>query len=132
MILRFLKISLLLSSFIFLTGFLPVPAIIGPGFTIASTGNLFKAGAQLLIDHEVKKKTGKNSLAYVKEEVVKKNNQKDLNHKLRKLVEKRVKISHEKIVKQNQQKELNKELINLVDKRIKIAHKKLKIKKINQ
>ena len=129
---RFLKISFLLSSFVFLTGFLPVPAIIGPGFTIASTGNLFKAGAQLLIDHEVKKKTGKNSLAYVKEEVVKKNTQKDLNHKLRKLVKKRIKISHEKIVKQNQQKEQNKELIHLIDKRIKIAHKKLKLHKINQ
>ena len=129
---RFLKISFLLSSFVFLTGFLPVPAIIGPGFTIASTGNLFKAGAQLLIDHEVKKKTGKNSLAYVKEEVVKKNTQKDLNHKLRKLVKKRIKISHEKIVKQNQQKEQNKELIHLIDKRIKIAHKKLKLQKINQ
>tara|TARA_B100000900_G_C20180584_1_gene553698 strand:- start:49 stop:441 length:393 start_codon:yes stop_codon:yes gene_type:complete len=129
---RFLKISFLLSSFVFLTGFLPVPAIIGPGFTIASTGNLFKAGAQLLIDHEVKKKTGKNSLAYVKEEVVKKNTQKELNHKLRKLVKKRIKISHEKIVKQNQQKEQNKELIHLIDKRIKIAHKKLKLHKINQ
>jgi len=129
---RFLKISFLLSSFVFLTGFLPVPAIIGPGFTIASTGNLFKAGAQLLIDHEVKKKTGKNSLAYVKEEVVKKNTQKELNHKLRKLVKKRIKISHEKIVKQNQQKEQNKELIHLIDKRIKIAHKKLKLQKINQ
>mgnify|MGYP001279205944 CR=1 FL=1 len=132
MIMRFLKISFLLSSFVFLTGFLPVPAIIGPGFTIASTGNLFKAGAQLLIDHEVKKKTGKNSLAYVKEEVVKKNTQKELNHKLRKLVKKRIKISHEKIVKQNQQKEQNKELIHLIDKRIKIAHKKLKLHKINQ
>tara|TARA_B100001564_G_C20209410_1_gene476562 strand:- start:113 stop:505 length:393 start_codon:yes stop_codon:yes gene_type:complete len=129
---RFLKISFLLTSFVFLTGFLPVPAMIGSGFTIASTGNLFKAGAQLLIDHEVKKKTGKNSLAYVKEEVVKKNTQKGLNQKLRKLVEKRIKISHEKLVKQNQQKEQNKELIHLIDKRIKIAHKKLKLQKINQ
>ncbi len=129
---KFLKISFLLSSFIFLTGFLPVPAMIGPGFTIVSTGNLFKAGAQLLIDHEVKKKTGKNSLAYVKEEVVKKNTQKDFNQKLRKLVIKRVKITHDNLVKQNQQKEQNKELIDLIDKRINIAHKKLKFKKINQ
>ena len=129
---KFFKISFLLTSFIFLTGFLPVPAMIGPGLTIASSGNLFKAGAQLLIDHEVKKKTGKNSIEFVKEEVVKKNTQKDLNHKLRLLIKKRVKIVHEKLVKQNQQKELNKELIQLVDKRIKIAHKKLKFKKISQ
>ena len=71
-------------------------------------------------------------MAYVKEEVVKKNTQKNLNHKLRKLVVKRVKITHEKLVKQNQQKEKNKELIDLIDKRINIAHKKLKLKKINQ
>lgn len=132
MFLRFIKIGLLLLSFVFLNGFLPVPALIGPGFTIASTGNIVKAGAQLLIDNEVKKKTGKNSLALVKEEVEKKTNQKDLNYKLRKLVEKRVMIVHEKLVKQNQQKELNKELIQLVDKRIKTAHKKFKFKKINR
>tara|TARA_B100000035_G_C20955326_1_gene533925 strand:+ start:688 stop:1086 length:399 start_codon:yes stop_codon:yes gene_type:complete len=132
MILRFLKIGLFLLSFVLLNGFLPVPALIGPGFTIASTGNIVKAGAQLIIDNEIKKKTGKNSLAYVKEEVVKKNTQKDLNYKLRKLLEKRVMIVHEKLVKQNQQKELNKELIQLVDKRIKTAHKKLNFKKINQ
>ena len=132
MILRFLKIGLFLLSFVLLNGFLPVPALIGPGFTIASTGNIVKAGAQLIIDNEVKKKTGKNSLEYVKEEVVKKNTQKDLNYKLRKLLEKRVMIVHEKLVKQNQQKELNKELIQLVDKRIKTAHKKLNFKKINQ
>ena len=129
---KFLKISLFLTAFVFLNGFLPFSTLLGPGLTVASSGNIFKAGAQLLIDYQVKKKTGKNSLAYVKEEVVKKNTQKGLNHKLRKLVEKRIKISHEKLVKQNQQKEQNKELIHLIDKRIKIAHKKLKLQKINQ
>ena len=81
----------------FLTGFLPVPAMIGPGFTIASTGNLFKAGAQLLIDHEVKKKTGKNSLSLVKESLENNGNKKDFNDKLRKLVEKRVQLTRQKL-----------------------------------
>ena len=129
---KFIKISLFLTSFVFLTGFLPFSAIIGPGLTIASSGNIVKAGAQLLIDHEVKQKTGKNSLEYVKEEVSKKNLEKDINRDLKQLVEKRVKIVHDQLNYQNKQKNLNKELIQLVKKRVQIAHKKLNLKKINQ
>ena len=60
MFFKFIKISLLITTCIFLSGFIQVAALLGPGVTIFSSGNVYRAGAQLLIDSEIKKKTGKN------------------------------------------------------------------------
>ena len=128
MILRFFKICLFLTSFVFLTGFVQVASLLGPAFTVASSGNVFKAGAQIIFDNEFKKKTGKSSLGYLKEEVSKNNYRNDINKELKSLVEYRVKITHQKIVRLNNQKELNKDILLLVEKRIKLTHKKLQKK----
>tara|TARA_X000000950_G_scaffold267597_1_gene344244 strand:- start:410 stop:763 length:354 start_codon:yes stop_codon:yes gene_type:complete len=110
-------------SFVFLTGFVQVASLLGPAFTVASSGNVFKAGAQIIFDSEFKKKTGKSSLGYLKEEVSKNNYKNDINKELKNLVEQRVKITHQKIVRQNNQKEANKDILLLVEKRIKLTHK---------
>ena len=94
---RVFKITAILLSFIFLTGFIPLVSFFGPAATIMSTGNIYKASAQFIIDQSIKKKTGKNSLTLVKEEIEKKEAQKDLNDKLRQLVEKRIKIARQKL-----------------------------------
>ena len=128
MICRFLKICLFLMSFMFLTGFVQVASLLGPVFTVASSGNVVKAGAQIIFDNEFKKKTGKSSLDYLKEEVSKNNYKTDINKELKSLVEHRVKKTHQRIVRQNNVKELNKDMILLVEKRIKLTHKKLQKK----
>jgi len=115
-------------SFVFLTGFVQVASLLGPAFTVASSGNVFKAGAQIIFDKEFKKKTGKSSLSYIREEVSKNNYKNDINKELKNLVEHRVKITHQKIVRQNIDKELNREIILLVEKRIKLTHKILQKK----
>ena len=95
MILRFLKLCLFFTSFIFLTGFVN---ILGPAITVASSGNLVKATAQLVFDNEFKKKTGKSSLGYIKEEVSKNNEENRINKDFKDLIEKRVEIVHQKLV----------------------------------
>ena len=90
MIKRFVKITVVLISFIFLTGFAPIFSLIGPGMTIFSSGNLYKAGAQYLIDQSVKKETGKNTLMFIGDEIKSKKQESDFNKKLRQLVEKRI------------------------------------------
>ncbi len=97
MTLKLFRILLILFSFIFLTGFLPFASLLGPSVTIVSSGKVYKAGAQILIDQSIKKKTGKNSLDLVREEVNKQNSKKHLNEELRKLVEKRITLSHKKL-----------------------------------
>ena len=97
MSLRIAKIFTLLISFFFLTGFIPFLSVIGPSLTALTSGNIYKASAQFLIDQSIKKTTGKSSLTLVKEEIDKKNKQNNLNKELRKLVENRIKITRKKL-----------------------------------
>ena len=103
---KYLKILLLITSFLFTTGFATAPlvALLAPTTTIIASGNILKASAQFIIDQGIKKKTGKNSLALVKDEIEKKETQKNLQKELRLLVEKRIKITRQKLdlVKINQ------------------------------
>ena len=132
MIIRFLKLSLFLTSFLFLTGFVPLPAVLGPAITAATSGNLAKATAQLVFDNEFKKKTGKSSLSYITEEVSKNNQENRINKDFRDLIEKRVEIVHQKLVEQNNESKIIKDFKLLVEKRVELTHKKLIQQKINQ
>ena len=132
MILKFFKIFLYLTSFLFLTGFVQIPAVMGPAITIATSGNLAKATAQLVFDYEFKKKTGKSSLNYISEEVSKNNKENQINEDFKNLIEKRVKTVHQKLVDQNNEPKIIKDFKLLVEKRVKFTHKKLIQQKINQ
>ena len=110
---KFFKIFTILVSFLFLTGFTPFVSILGPGVTVLTSGNIYKATAQFIIDQSIKKKTGKNSLTLVKEELDKKKNKNEFNEELRNLVEKRIKMTRKKLEEQ--------ELRKLVKKRIHIT-----------
>ena len=97
MVFKFIKIFAILVSFIFLTGFLPFIALLGPGFTVASSGSIYKAGAQYYINQSIKNKTGKNSLEFVKEKMDKKDNINSFDHEFKLLVERRVKLARKKL-----------------------------------
>ena len=94
---RFIKIITILISFIFLTGFLPLVSILGPSLTAVTSGNIYKAGAQYMLNKTIKDTTGKNSLTFVKDKIEENNDNKDLNKKLMLLVEKRIKITRQKL-----------------------------------
>ena len=110
---RLFKIFMILVSFLFLTGFIPFASILTPGVTVLTSGNIYKATAQFIIDQSIKRKTGKNSLTLVKEELDKKKNKNEFNEELRNLVEKRIKMTRKKLDEQ--------ELRKLVKKRIHIT-----------
>ena len=131
MILKFFKICLLLTSFLLMTGFVQVASFLGPAFTMASSGSVVKASAQLLLDNEFKKKTGKSSLNYFKEEVSKNNSKSEINEDFKNMIINRVASVHKKLNEQNNQTNFDKELKLLVEKRLISTGKKLKIK-INQ
>ena len=110
---RLFKIFTILVSFLFLNSFTPFVSILGPGLTVLTSGNVYKATAQFIIDQSIKKKTGKNSLTLVKEELDKRENKNEFNEELRNLVEKRIKMTRQKLEEQ--------ELRKLVKKRIQIT-----------
>ena len=121
---RFFKVLTILASFLFLTGFAPIFSILGPSVTVLTSGNIYKATAQFIIDQSIKNKTGKNSLTLVKEELDKKKNKNEFNEELRNLVEKRIKMTRKKLDAQNLKK--------LVKKRIDITRAKLNINNITR
>ena len=96
MILRVCKITVILISFIFLNGFIPLFSFLGPGLTAATSGNIYKAGIQYTLNKAIKDKTGKNSLEFVKQEI-KKNKKSNINDELRLLVEKRILLARKKL-----------------------------------
>ena len=66
---RKLKLYFILFSFIFLTGCFQSSALLGPGMTIISTGNVAQAGFQYGANKAVKKETGKYPITHFKETV---------------------------------------------------------------
>ena len=134
MIFRLLRIFAIVVSFLLLTGFVPIFSIIGPGVTALTSGNLYKAGAQFIINQHIEKETGKNSLALIKETLIKETSideeldkkikKNSFNEDLRKLVETRINITRKKLKNQNLQK--------LVKKRIEVTRSMLNLKNITQ
>ena len=87
---KLIKIIALLGLFLFTTGFVSVISLVGPGFTILSSGNIYKAATQIFIEQSIKKETGKNTLNYISDEIKMKKKEKDFNQELRELVERRI------------------------------------------
>ena len=130
---RLLRIFTIILSFFFLTGFVSVFSILGPSVTAFTSGNIFKAGAQFMINQRIEKQTGKTSLALIKDEInktlikekkIKETQKNSLNRDLQQLVEKHIKITRKKIEDQNLQK--------LIKKRMILTRSKLNLNNITQ
>ena len=67
--LSWLKIYLLVLIFIFLSGCIQSTALLGPGVTLATTGNIMQAGLQYGANSAIKKETGKDVLTHLKDVV---------------------------------------------------------------
>ena len=66
---RKLKLYFILLSFIFLSGCFQSSALLGPGMTIISTGNVAQAGFHYGANKAIKKETGKFPIRHLKETI---------------------------------------------------------------
>ena len=111
---RLFRILTILLSFFFLTGFVPILSFVGPGVTVLTSGNIYKASAQFIINQRIEKETGKSSLALIKETLVEETDKKikknSFDEDLRQLVETRIKMTRQKLDNQNLQKLLKKRI----------------------
>ena len=125
---RLLKIFAIILSFFFLTGFVPILSLVGPSVTALTSGNIYKASAQFIVNQRIEKETGKNSLTLIKETLVEETERKikknSFDDDLRNLVETRIKMTRQKLDNQNLQK--------LIEKRIKVTRSKLNLNNITQ
>ena len=111
---RLFRILTIILSFFFLTGFVPILSFVGPGVTVLTSGNIYKASAQFIVNQRIEKETGKNSLILIKETLVEEKDNKIKNNSydedLRQLVETRIKLTRQKLDNQNLQKLLKKRI----------------------
>ena len=125
---RLFRILTVTVSFFFLTGFVPILSFIGPGVTALTSGNVYKASAQFIINQGIEKETGKNSLTLIKETLVEKTDKKikinSFDEDLRQLVETRIKMTRQKLDNHNLQK--------LLKKRIKVTRSILDLNNTTQ
>ena len=112
--LKIFRIFTIILSFFFLTGFVPILSLVGPSVTAITSGNIYKASAQFIVNQRIEKETGKNSLTLIKETFVeetdKKTNQNSFDEDFRQLVETRIKMTRQKLDNQNLQKLLKKRI----------------------
>ena len=94
---KFQKIYFLAIIFIFLSGCIQSTALLGPGVTLATTGNVFQAGLQYGANTAIKKETGKDALSHVKDVVENNSKKKKFEKKFINLVEKRFNITRQKL-----------------------------------
>ena len=125
---RLFRILTIILSFFFLTGFVPILSFVGPGVTVLTSGNIYKASAQFIVNQRIEKETGKNSLILIKETLIEENDIKvkknSFHEDLRQLVETRIKMTRQKLDHQNLQK--------LLKKRIEVTRSILDLNNTNQ
>ena len=66
---KFQKIYFLAIIFIFLSGCIQSTALLGPGVTLATTGNIMQAGLQYGANTAIKNETGKDAFTHLKDAV---------------------------------------------------------------
>ena len=112
---RLFRILTIVLSFFFLTGFIPILSFVGPGVTVLTSGNVYKASAQFIVNQHIEKETGKNSFVLIKDTLLSEETDKTIkinsfDEDLRQLVETRIKMTRQKLDNQNLQKLLKKRI----------------------
>ena len=95
---KLLKILFLFLSLVILNGCLQSSALLGPGVTIITTGNIPQAGFQYIANESIKKETGKNALTLVKEVVEEDHQKRKFRKDFKMMVKNRVLNARKKIL----------------------------------
>ena len=92
-----LKLTFFSLSVIFLSGCFQTTALLGPGITVATSGNVLQAGLQYGANTAVKNETGEYPIEYIKNSVEEKNNQKKFYVDFKNFIENRIQASRRKL-----------------------------------
>ena len=95
---KILKTFFVISSLVILSGCIQTTSLLGPGVTVATSGNVLQAGLQYGANTALKNETGKDALTHIKDTVDEKNKKKKFQVKLKQLVERRIEIARQKLL----------------------------------
>ena len=94
---KYLKIYFLIVISISLSGCIQSTALLGPGVTIATTGNILQAGFQYGANTAIKKETGKDVFTHLKDAVEEEQENKKLEQKIKDIATKTIEKVKEKL-----------------------------------
>ena len=94
---KILKISFIFFSFILLNGCMQTTALLGPGFTVATTGNVLQAGLQFGANTAIKNETGKNTFEFLQHAVDSRSKEENFKKKFQDVVEKKFQSTRQKL-----------------------------------
>ena len=92
------RIFLFIFGLILLSGCFQTTSLLGPGVTVATTGNVFQAGLQYGANTALKNETGKDVVTHIKDKVEEKNKEKKFRAQLKKLIENRIESTRQKLL----------------------------------
>ena len=95
---KILKVFFIILSLVILTGCIQTTSLLGPGVTVATTGNVFQASLQYGANTVLKNETGKDVMTHIKDKADEKNKEKKLQVKLKKLIEDRIETARRKLL----------------------------------
>ena len=94
---KIFNIFFVILSVIILSGCVQTTSLLGPGVTIATTGNILQAGFQYGANTALKKETGKDVLTHIKDTVDENNKKKKFYVQLKQLLENRIETTRKKL-----------------------------------
>ena len=95
---KILNIFFVIFILIILSGCIQTTSLLGPGVTIATTGNVFQAGLQYGANTAIKNETGKDVLTHIKDKVDEKNKEKKFYVQFKQLIENRIETTRQKLL----------------------------------
>ena len=95
---KILKTLFVIFILVILSGCIQTTSLLGPGITVATSGNVLQAGLQYGANTALKNETGKDVLTHIKDSVDEKNEEKKLHVKLKQLIESRIEITRQKLL----------------------------------
>ena len=95
---KYLKIYFLIVFSISLSGCIQSTALLGPGVTIATTGNIMQAGLQYSANTAIKNETGKDAFTHLKDAVEEENRNRKFKRDFKSMVKNRIKNARKKII----------------------------------
>ena len=101
------RILIYIIAVVVLSGCVQSTAMVGPVFTMASTGNVSQAGLTFFTNKAVEEETGMDTVSFVSKKIEEKNSKNKLKRKFNKLVKNNFEKTRQKLILQDQSNTFN-------------------------
>ena len=96
------KIFIYIIAFVVLSGCVQSTAMVGPAFTMASTGNFTQAGLSYFTNRAVEEETGMNTVTFVSTKIEENNSKNRMRRGIKEILDNNFQKTRQKLISQDQ------------------------------